>query len=617
MLRVSSMKPASLHRVLSTLSTVEGATHPPLDERTFAQFYASDILPKHSVRPALICPQERAGALGGPLLPSTTEKYLQWNFEEFDRAVKGCARGLLGMGVQKGDRVGVVMGNNSAYAILQWACARIGAILTTVNPAYRINEMTSVLNLVGVKHLIVVPRIRTSAYVEELVKKYPSMRSSLPGEIQEEGLPSLRNLIVVDNEEAHRTELERLEMKSLIDWREVFSWREDDAGAEERLRIVEEGITSDDVVNIQFTSGTTGMPKAVSLTHRNLLNNGLFIGRCMHLTNKDVLCNIPPLFHCLGLVIGNLAAWVHGSAIVYPSPIFDPPSIVDAVVEHKCTAMHGVPTHFLGVLKEIEKRREMGEDVDTSTLRTGVAAGSSIPIKLMQRLSKEMGLNDLTIAYGMTETSPVTFQTTPEDPLQKRVETVGRVQPHIRAKVVDENGNIVPRGTPGELCVSGYALQKGYWRDEQQTAEAMKKDTNGVVWMHTGDQVIVDDEEYLSVVGRIKDIVIRGGENIFPVQIENALTSHPGIYEAAVVAVPDEIYGEVVGAWIVRTAGNAIDAQAVRMVVHNKMNPQNAPAWVWFADELPKTASGKVMKHVLRTQSKELAKKEVGRVITL
>ncbi|SJL12833.1 related to Long-chain-fatty-acid--CoA ligase [Armillaria ostoyae] len=559
------------------MSAVEGSLHPPLCHKTLPDYFVSEILQKHATKPALICRNEHARSLGGPRLANLgVESHLAWDFADFETCISAAARGLLAMDIQKGDRVGVLMGNNSAYATLQWACASIGAILVTINPAYRVNELATALRHVGVKHLFVVPRIRSSAYIQLLADLYPSIRSAHPGEIQEEALPDLRNIVVVDNEESCRAELDALGVKSLIDWREVFVWRQDRVSLDQQRQAAADSLYKDEVINLQFTSGTTGSPKAVSLTHHNLLNNALSVGRCMHLTDRD---------------------------------------LVYAIVEEKCTALHGVPTHFLGILAEIDDRRSRGEEPDTRSLRTGIAAGSPIPIALMQELIAKLNLVDLTNAYGMTETSPVSFQTTPEDPVVKRVETVGKVQPHVRAKIVDTEGQVVPVGAPGQICVAGYLVQKGYWEDEAQTAQVMQRDTEGTLWMHTGDKGIMDEEGYLKIVGRIKDIIIRGGENLFPVQIENALTTHPGIHEAAAVAVPDTRYGEVVGAWVVRAPGHDyISKEEVRKAVSDVMNPQNAPAWVWFTDELPKTASGKVMKHILRDRSKRLAKDSDGRV---
>ncbi|KAH9477789.1 Acyl-CoA ligase sidI [Psilocybe cubensis] len=568
-----------------TKSAVQGPLDPPLSFKTLPEYFNSEVLSKFGDRPALICREELPRAHGGPASHNLgVGTHLAWDFMEFDRHINALARGLLAMGVQKGDRVGVIMGNNSSYAMLQWACASIGAILVTMNPAYRLTELVSTLNLSSVKHLFVVPQIRTSTYVRTLSEAFLEIRNHQPGELQIPDLPHLRNLVVVDNKDEHRADLAPLHIKGTVDWREILVWRED--SREARLqKDIYAGLDKDEVINLQFTSGTTGLPKAVS--------------------------------------VRNLAAWAHGSSIVYPSAIFDAPSIVDAVVEERCTALHGVPTHFLGVLAEVKQRQQDGRTPDMSTLRTGIAAGSPIPIDLMKHLISELNLTELTNAYGMTETSPVSFQTTPADPIIKRVETVGKVQPHVKAKIIDTQGNVVDVGKPGEICVAGYLLQKGYWEDDEQTRSVMKRDEDGTLWMHTGDEGIMDEEGYLrgkTVVGRIKDIIIRGGENLFPVQIENAMTAHPDIREAAAVAVPDAKYGEVVGAWIVREPNTHISKEEVRQVVSTNMNPQNAPAWVWFIGEdgnpaeLPKTASGKVQKHILRKWSKDLVLKNLGRV---
>ncbi|KAF8345376.1 acetyl-CoA synthetase-like protein [Amanita rubescens] len=572
-------------RRLLTLSAVQGPTKPPLDLRTLPEYFYSEILEHNSERPALICRAEKPLGHGGP--PSRSmgvKRHLTWDFDQFERHIISLARGLVAMGVRKGDRVGVIMGNNSSYAMLQWACASLGAMLVTINPAYRLQELVSTLNLVSVKHLVVVPRIRTSAYLSIFSDAFPALRNSAPPDIH-----------------------------SAIDWREIMIWHD---GTEGRaVRSMMKAVDKDDVINLQFSSGTTGLPKAVSLTHTNLINNAISISKCMKLTRNDVVCNVPPLFHCFDKY-WNLAAWSQSACIVYPSAVYDPPSIVEAIQDERCTALHGVPTHFIGVLAEIAKRRKR--------LRTGIAAGAPIPIDLMKRLTREMGLTELTNAYGMTDVerrSPVSFQTTYEDPVEKRVETVGRVQPHVKAKVVDPSGTVVPVGIPGEVCVAGYLLQKGYWEDAEQTEKAMKKDEEGTLWMHTGDEGIMDEDGYLR--SEFQDVIIRGGENLFPVQIENVLTAEEGVLEAAAVAVPDDKYGEVVGAWIVRRpgdAGGALTREAVRRAVTERMNPQTAPAWVWFVgedgaqDELPKTASGKVQKHILREWSRDLAKEGVGRL---
>ncbi|GJE86551.1 acyl-CoA synthetase [Phanerochaete sordida] len=633
-----------------TQSYVEGPTDPPLSHLTLPAYFAQHILPHHADRPALVCRAEKPDALGGPPQTSTAA-HLAWTFRELDDHVSALARGLLALGVTKGERVGVIMGNNSAYALLQWACARVGARLVTLNPAYRAPELVATLALAQVNHLVVVPRIRTSAYLRILADALPSLAAAAPGQVRDERLPELRNVVVVDDLGGDEGAAERARVRAAVDFREILVWR--DAGPEQReLEALERGLKEHEIINLQFTSGTTGAPKAVSLTHHNLLNNGLQIGRCMRLTPSDVLCNVPPLFHCFGLVLGNLAAWTHGSSVVYPAPVFSAAAVVDALLAERASALHGVPTHFLGVLAEVERReQERGTKLVFDRLRTGIAAGSSIPIPLMRTLVDKLNLTELTIAYGMTETSPVSFQTTPNDPLEKRVETVGRVHPHVKAKIIltdrahatdDAHGGehaIAPVGTPGELLVAGYLLQAGYWKDAAHTAQAMRRDAAGTLWMHTGDEGVLDADGYLRIVGRIKDLIIRGGENLFPVQIENALGAHAGVREAAAVAVPDARLGEAVGAWVVRApgpAGAALSPADVREAVVRGMNPQNAPAYVWFVGELgeyaqgkegeeeeggvrkfaglPKTASGKVMKHVLRRWARELAERGVGRV---
>lgn len=600
-------------------SFIEGPTTPPLIQKTLPAYFAEDILSKFAHRPALICRHDAVDRLPGQAQKHPSSA-VHWTFAEFDERIAAAARGLIKLGVTKGDRVAVIMGNNSAYAVLQWACARIGAILVTVNPAYRINEIIRTLNAVQVKVLVVVPQIRTSKYIDLLVSSTPSLASS--SRIEDPVLPSLKHIIVTDNcadVKDFQTELGKV--KAAIPFGDLLLFN--DAGAGTAVDSISSSLDQHDVINLQFTSGTTGLPKAVSLTHHNLINNGWLIGRCMYFTEEDKLCNVPPLFHCFGLVLGNLAAWLHGACIVYPSETYSPPAILDALHEEQCTAVHGVPTHFLGLLEAYEKDKAAGAVRDFSHLRTGIAAGSPVPIDLMRQLIEKLNLRDLTIAYGMTETSPVSFQTTPADPIKNRVETVGKIQPHVKAKIIDENGHIVPVGQPGELCVSGYNVQKGYWEDPEQTALVLRPDPAipNLKWMHTGDSAIMDEEGYLKIVGRIKDIIIRGGENLFPVQIENVLTAHPAINEASVVSVPDSRYGEVVGAWIGRQTGAPpITREEVRSWVAEQMNPQNAPAWVWFLGEegvegeLPKTASGKIQKNILRDWSKTWVQKGIGGV---
>ncbi|EJD51334.1 acyl-CoA synthetase [Auricularia subglabra TFB-10046 SS5] len=601
-------------RTLLTLSRVKGPTTPPLLTKTLPEFFRDDILSRHADQPALISNHEKAGVHNTPWKQQSHSGDLYWNFAEFDAHIEALAKGLSNMGIQKGDRVGVVLGNSSPYAVLQWACARIGAIIVTINPAYKMHELLSMVNLVSVKALFIVPRLRSSHYTAALRDALPSLSSGKPNAINDPTLPSLRSLVLIDNTGGSPDyEAEKARIPCALDFRDVLLWDSPPPRVPQLYK--------DDIMNLQFTSGTTGLPKAVSLTHENLLNNGRSIGACMRIGPGDKLCNVPPLFHCFGLVLGNLAAWTHGACIVYAAETYDPAANLRTLVQEQCTAVHGVPTHFLGLLDELENSPP-GTQAKLSRLRTGIAAGSPIPIELMKQLIEKLNLVDLSICYGMTETSPVTFQTTPDDPLTKRVETVGKIHPHAEAKIVDEDGKVVPIGQPGEICVSGYMLFKGYWNDPEHTAAVARRhdDDPERVWMHTGDVGIMDEEGYLRIVGRIKDVIIRGGENLFPVRIENTIGEHPDVHEVSVVSVPDTKYGEVVGAWVRLRRGteHRVPGKDVRRWVAERMNPQNAPAWVWFLGDdevLPMTASGKVQKNILREWSKEKASQRVGGVI--
>ncbi|KAG8867868.1 hypothetical protein FRB98_003925, partial [Tulasnella sp. 332] len=481
-----------------THSYVEGSNTPPLHHKTLPDYFETVILPNWSESLALVTRHERASTWPGPSQRHDSPS-VHWTFDEFDARVAAVAKGLLKLGIVKGDRIAVLMGNNSAYAILQWACARVGAVLATINPASRADEIIKNLKLIDARILIVVPRIRSSDYLKLLSSRLLSLFEASPGCIHEPTLPSLRHLIVFDDTSDNKHDSSKPDLRSAMDFRELLVYS-DHVSLTEVTRTLDEH----DVMNLQFTSGTTGAPKAVSLTHHNLLNNGWFIGRCMNLTRADSILQwtTPDItvFFDTRFVLGNLAAWTHGACIVYASEVFNPHAVLAALHEERCTAVHGVPTHFLGLLDALEKDKASGEIRDLSHLRTGIAAGSPIPIDLMRQLISKLNLVDLSIAYGMTETSPVSFQTTVEDPLIKRVETVGKVLPHVKAKVVDEKNAVVPIDTPGELCVSGYIVQKGYWQDPKQTAQvyyADADDPNGTTWMHTGDTAIMDKEGYL------------------------------------------------------------------------------------------------------------------------
>ncbi|KAF7972149.1 hypothetical protein HWV62_18794 [Athelia sp. TMB] len=575
-----------------SLSYVEGPTQPALVTSTLGDYFSQNVLEKYPRQPALICRGELPGSSGGPLGRNLgLSSHLAWDYEEFDLNITATTRGLLRMGVKKGDRV-------------------------------------DTLNTSGVKHLFIVPQIRTSHYTSLFAEALPALRESTPGNIQEPSLPDLQNLVVINNT-ADKAGFEKdlHGLKSAVDWRDILAWRED-SGETKVLTEIARSLDADDITNLIFTSGTTGNPKAVSLTHNIFLNNSLSVGHRLKLTHEDIVNNAPPLFHSMDkstlpkfisvdaqtdvitarILIGNFMPWLHGSAVAYPSASFEPSAVVNSLVGDKCTTMIGVPTHFHMVYEEVVKREMGGETFDFSRLSKGINGGALVPELLMKKLKNKMNLSELAIAFGMTE-NLLTFQTKPDDPVEKLITTCGTIQAHMKIKLVDENGATVPIGVPGEVWTAGYSVCKGYWNDEEKTLAAMHRDSDGTVWMKSGDLAVLDEDGYLKVVSRIKDIIIRAGENISPGQIDDVLMAHPAVLEASAVAVPDEEFGEVVGAWVVLRDGQRLTKE------------QGNPTWVWFTgedglpDELPKTASGKVQKHVLRTWSRELVKHRVGRTI--
>ncbi|KZP15938.1 acetyl-CoA synthetase-like protein [Athelia psychrophila] len=607
---------AFLGRSLS-LSSVEGPSHPPLINSTLGTYFAENVIEKHPHRPALICRGERPGSNGGPQSRNLgLSSHLAWDFAEFDTNITAVTRGLLRMGVKKGDRVGAIIPNLSAFATLQWACARMGAILVSLNPAYRMHEFVGTLQAAGVKHLFMVSSLRTSNYTSLFASTLPALRDSSPGNIQEPSLPDLRNLVVINNgTDSAGFERDLCGLKCAVDWRDVLAWQED-AQESKVMAEIARGLNKDDITNLIFTSGTTGPPKAATVTHDIFLNNALSQGGRLKLTHEDVVSNAPPLFHTMGLMIGNFAPWLRGAAVAYPSATFDATAVVNSLVGDKCTAMMGVPTHFHMALEEVVKREAAGERFDFSRMRTGINGGALVPAHMMKKLGERLNLTELTIIYGMTENC-ISYQTSMDDPIEKQTTTVGTVHPHYKVKLVDENGETVPIGQTGEVWTAGYALQKGYWNDEERTRAAMQRDSEGTLWMKSGDLGVMDEDGYLIISGRIKDLIIRGGQNLSPGQIDDVLMAHPAILEASAVAVPDEELGEVVGAWVVRREGHSLTKEEVCKCVSESC-PQGKPAWVWFAgedglpDALPKTASGKIQKNVLRTWSQELVQQKGG-----
>ncbi len=490
------------------------------------------------------------------------------------------AAGLHGLGLQRGDRIGIWAPNCLEWTLTQFAAARLGLILVTINPAYRTSELEYTLRKVGVKALVAAERFKSSDYVGMVESLAPEVPGANAGALGTARFPELRVLIKIGGEPRPG-------------WLDFGSVVADGAGTRDTVAAIGAGLRAEDPINIQFTSGTTGAPKGATLSHRNILNNGYFVGRSIRLGPGDRLCIPVPLYHCFGMVMGNLGCLTHGAAMVYPSEVFEPRAVLDAIEQESCTGLYGVPTMFIGVLGDPEFER-----FDVSSLRTGCMAGSPCPVEVMKQVVGRLNMRDVTIAYGMTETSPVSFQSSPDDPLEKRVSTIGRVQPHLEVKVVDEQGATVARGVPGELCTRGYSVMIGYWDDAERTAEAV----DGDGWMHTGDIGVIDDEGYGNVVGRIKDMVIRGGENLYPREIEEFLFGHPDVVDVQVVGVPDDRFGEELCAWIRLAAGATVDEAGIRDFCRDRIAHHKVPRYIRFVDDYPMTVTGKVQKFLIREQ---------------
>ena len=489
---------------------------------------------------------------------------VRWSWRELARRADEMAAGLLALGLERGDRIGIWSPNCAEWALTQFAAAKVGLILTTINPAYRTSELEFMADKVAMRAVVAAERFKTSDYVTMLEAiNVPSLEHRIkiagdvrPGWLAFDDLPGLAS------------EQDR-----------------------DRARTIGAALDCDDPINIQFTSGTTGLPKGATLSHRNILNNGWFVGRAQQLGPRDRICVPVPLYHCFGMVLGNLAGVTCGSAIVYPAASFDAETTLAAVTQERCTALYGVPTMFIA---ELDCARF--DDYDLTSLRTGIMAGSPCPVEVMKQVVEKMHLRGITIAYGMTETSPVSFQSALDDPLEKRVSTIGRVLPHLEVKVVDADGHVVPRGVPGELCTRAYSVMLGYWDDPERTAEVV--DADG--WMHTGDVGMIDQQGYGSIVGRIKDMVIRGGENIYPREIEEFLFTHPKIADVQVVGLPDSRMGEELCAWIRLTPGETCIEDEIRDFCRDRIAHYKVPRYIRFVDAFPMTVSGKVQKFIIR-----------------
>src|SRR5205085_3515891 len=506
---------------------------------------------------------------------------IRWSYSELRERVDALAAGLLVLGLGPGDRVGIWSPNNAEWVLTQFASAKAGLILVTVNPAYRVSELEHALRKAGCSALILAHEFKTSDYLGMLRALVPELNHAEPGKLCAGKLPALRYVIHLG--ENHEPGMLR------------FSDVQQKGSAADRARLEDIGsrFQFDDPINIQFTSGTTGAPKGATLTHHNILNNAFFVADAMGLREGDRLCIPVPLYHCFGMVMSTLACITHGATMVFPSEGFEPLAVLETVAAERCTALHGVPTMFIAEMEHPEFKR-----FDLSSLRAGIMAGSPCPIEVMRRVIDAMHIHDITISFGMTETSPVSFQSAIDDPIERRVSTVGRIHPHLEVKIVDAEASIVPRGTPGELLTRGYSVMRGYWDDPQQTAEAI--DEAG--WMHTGDLATIDEDGYCNIVGRIKDMVIRGGENVYPREIEEFLYRHPKIQDVQVIGVPDARYGEELCAWVRLRDGENATVEDIRAFCQNQIAHYKVPRYVKFVDGFPMTVTGKIQKFLMRQQ---------------
>ena len=489
----------------------------------------------------------------------------RWTYAQLREEVDAVALGLLAAGVAKGDRLGIWSPNVAEWTLVQYATAKLGVILVNINPAYRTHELEFVLGQAGISVLVAATGFKTSDYAAMIEEVRPNC-------------PDLRRVVLIGTP----------------GWEELVApGRTGDRAELARRQAV---LSPDDPINIQYTSGTTGFPKGATLSHHNILNNGYNVGRLCGYTPEDRVCIPVPFYHCFGMVMGNLACTSHGATMVIPGPGFDPKATLHAVAAERCTSLYGVPTMFIAELND-----PGFESYDLSSLRTGIMAGSPCPVEVMKQVVERMGMGGVTICYGMTETSPVSTQTRADDTLDRRVSTVGRVHPHIEVKVVDpETGLTLPRGQPGELCTRGYSVMLGYWNEPARTAEAI----DAARWMHTGDIGVMDDEGYLNITGRIKDMVIRGGENVYPREIEEFLYTHPDVVDAQVVGVPDVKYGEELCAWVkVREGAPELTVEALREFAAGKLAHYKIPRYVLVVDEFPMTVTGKVRKVEMRERS--------------
>ncbi|MCK0509000.1 AMP-binding protein [Aromatoleum anaerobium] len=551
---------------MTQLSYVHGASAKTLIGQTIGRFF-DEACERHAQREALVVRHQN----------------VRLTYAELKLKADALACALMRLGLAAGDRVGIWSQNNLEWALTQFATAKAGLVLVNINPAYRRSELEYAVNKVGCRALVLSPSFKGSDYLAMLADLAPELADCEPGALEAARLPSLNWVIRMGAEKS----------AGMLNFDDLLAPPSRDELVE--LAVRGETLQFDDPINIQFTSGTTGQPKGATLSHHNILNNGFFVAEAIRLVEGDRLCIPVPLYHCFGMVMGNLGCVTHGATMVYPCEAFEPLAVLETLAEERCTAAYGVPTMFIAMLDH----PRFG-DFDLTRLRTGIMAGSPCPIEVMKRVIDRMNMREVTIAYGMTETSPVSFQSGTGDPVERRVSTVGRVQPHLEVKIVDNDGRIVPRGVAGELCTRGYSVMLGYWNDVDRTRDAI--DAAG--WMHTGDLATIDDEGYCNIVGRIKDMVIRGGENLYPREIEEFLYRHPKILDVQVVGVPDAKYGEELCAWIIVRDGEELSADEVRAFCQGQIAHYKVPRYIKFVDAFPMTVTGKIQKFQIREQMK-------------
>jgi len=510
-------------------------------------------------------------------------QHIHWTYRELQEQVNQCAKALLHLGIQKGERVGIWAPNCAEWVITQFATSKIGVILVNINPSYRLHELEYVLNQSGCSAIVIASAFKTSNYTEMLATLAPELEKSEVGQLQAEKLPHLRTVIRIGADS----------IPGMLPWSSLLALG--DNVSQEALQEVQGAQEFDDPINIQYTSGTTGFPKGATLSHHNILNNGYFVAELQNITPQDKICIPVPLYHCFGMVMGNLGCVTHGATMVYPAEGFDPQATMEAIQAERCTSLYGVPTMFIAELAHPDFAK-----YDFSSLRTGVMAGSPCPVEVMKRVNTEMHMPEVEICYGMTETSPVSTQTRIDSPFDKRVGTVGLIGPHLEIKIVDPlSGQVVPIGQPGELCTRGYSVMLGYWNNAEATANAI----DAARWMHTGDLATMDEDGYLNIVGRIKDMIIRGGENVYPREIEEFLYTHPKVRDVQVIGVPDAKYGEEIMAYIQLQPGEQATTEEIREFCKGQIAHYKVPRYVKFVDAFPMTVTGKIQKFIMREEA--------------